>query len=101
MSNEEKLKQLMACARSVPHVRGLHVYGKIEDLEEWYKAGRPSTWEEVEKSDNYTVWVDFGYGALALFDGDNFLEAGKHEIIRGDVVVLDRDYYATKKYIWK
>lgn len=59
-------------------------------------------WIIVEESfvDSLVVWFDKGYGLLALTDGAK-VESGNLSIVTSDVVILDKNYYGTKKYIWR
>ena len=63
-------------------------------------------WIIVEDSlvDNLVVWLDRGLGLpnglLAVTDGKT-VEMGYHSIVTPSIVVLDKDYYGTTKYIWR
>ena len=59
-------------------------------------------WIIVEDSlvDNLVAWFDRGYGLLAVTDGKT-VETGYHSIVTPSIVVLDKDYYGTTKYIWR
>lgn len=73
-------------------------------LEDWEKEDYPRQWVRVESNDDYIVYIDYAYCAVGLAttssDKQIFAE-GKFEIILDDIVVVDKDYYGTKKYIWK
>jgi hypothetical protein len=61
-------------------------------------------WVAVESDGEYIVWLDQGYGLLALTKGEELCgQVGKYFIQdnKGKVTVLDRDYYGVSKYIWK
>lgn len=57
-------------------------------------------WKIVEREMNLIVWFDESYGLLALTDGVK-VESGNLSIVTNDVVILDKNYYGTKKYIWR
>lgn len=59
-------------------------------------------WIIVEDSlaDNLVVWFDKAYGLIALANGQT-VETGRYSIVTNTVVVLDKDYYGTTKYIWR
>ncbi len=75
---------------------------------DWAAAGHPHIWTRAEISVHAgkatEVWIDSGWGILAVvIDGKLVRHApgSAHEIILPDVVVLDKDYYNTTKYIWR
>jgi hypothetical protein len=73
-------------------------------VDEWQKAGRPHEWENVETKDvcgkTYRVWLDYGHGKIALTKEGVLIKHGKDFLSDEDVVVLEKEYYGTKKYIW-
>ena len=70
-------------------------------VEEWQTNGKPFTWQLVETQGPHAVYLDSGYGWLALFDNGKLVGCGKETINTADCVVLCKDYYGTPKYIWK
>lgn len=74
--------------------------GDIQDLNRWIAVGKPHTWTIREVEGDYSLALDTGYGELALFEKDKLLGRGRRELIFPGVVVIDRDYYGTHKYIW-
>lgn len=88
-------------------------FPRNDDLKEWEEAGCPELWVRVEDKDtfvkgiyqhDYVVYADFGYGNLMLKHKGKEVSIGKHSIqgVPGheDVIVLDRDYYGVKKFLW-
>lgn len=58
-------------------------------------------WVVAEVSDEFVVWLDNGYGIIALTKGDKLVDYGNYICRCDDVVVLDRDCYGVSKYIWR
>ena len=79
------------------HINGSNSY---ISLSEWEELGRPYHWEIVEEKYDYKVALDSAYGHIALFKNDSLLDVTSRTIILEDIVVLDKDYYSTSKYIW-
>jgi hypothetical protein len=111
MSDEKVLSgrnfqgQIQAVYTDKSH-RILQNISEKSDLEAWDKAGRPHEWEcveIVEHSDRkkYRVWVDYAYGKIALTVDGKLVQYGKdflsHE---GSVIVLEKEFYGVKKYLW-
>lgn len=78
-------------------------------VDTWNKKGRPFLWVKVEEKDNFAVYVDYAYGGLMLKYKGKEIGRGKDNIqfitenisaLDKDVVVLDKDYYNVKKYLW-
>jgi len=94
----EMLKQLKERVGS----KNDHINGTNLDFttDEWEELGKPYHWAIVEEKDDYKVVVDSAYGHIALFKNDILLDFSPKTIILEDIVVLDRNYYGTDKYIW-
>ena len=69
-------------------------------IEQWEELGKPYHWEIVEEKDDFKVVLDTAYGHIALFKSDVLLDVSSRTIILEDIVILDKDYYGTDKYIW-
>ncbi len=99
------------------HVEGYLVTSAIdltgkprEDSDWWTEQGRPECWRMVEQRVINTntqnipcqVWLDTGYGQLALVINGLIEGTGKHNVISpdGSIVVLDVDYYGTSGYLF-
>ncbi len=71
------------------------------ELDTWQAQGKPHIWILSEQENDYQVYTDVGYGNMCLFKGTELLGYGTTQIITNDIVVMDRGYYGTKKYIFK
>jgi hypothetical protein len=72
-------------------------FGTETELE-WHET---HDWIIVESDGDFTVWMDNGYGLLALTRGEELCDVGKYIARSENVVALDKDYYGVAKYIWK
>jgi len=84
-------------------------FPRDSDCKKWNDAGRPELWIKVETSINvktakkYEVYYDFGFGGLMLKCNNEVIVKGRDSLtgIPGhDIVVLDKNYFGTNKYIW-
>lgn len=83
-------------------VGGNHAFDQKQQMEQdaWLAAGRPHTWILVESQSIYEVYVDVGFGSIALFVGDVCAGVGKDCVVTDKAVALDRDCYGAAKYLW-
>lgn len=99
LNKEEKLKALTGKNRfqtSVKHT----MPDSRSNIDEWLEKGRPHEWLLVETNNDWSVYVDVGYGYLALFCKNRLVGTGKQHIITDEnIVVLDTEYYGLKHYI--
>lgn len=76
----------------------------ILNIEEWLQEGKPHEWLMVEESNGYQAWIDFGHGIVALTKGDEFVGSGKYQVVgvidHEHVVLLDKEYYGNKNYLF-
>lgn len=92
---------------STPYGRKHLFYDNFDNrlkLDEWKLNDYPRPWVKVEEDEHIIVYVDCGYGSLGLAKKNNPKEIileGKYSIIMDNIVILDKDYYGTSKYIWK
>lgn len=94
--SENVLEQLKKAFKEFPH----DTIDEDEDYKEWEKQGKPYWWGLAETEGKYSVYMDYGYGNLAVFSDGELIGYGLRKIITKEVVVLHRDYYETSKYIW-
>lgn len=92
MSNTVKVGEALIKAR-FPNSRF-----RVEDGNKTWN--QTHDWKIVEREMNLIVWFDEGYGLLALTDGIK-VESGNLSIVTDEVIILDKNYYGTKKYIWR
>ena len=61
-------------------------------------------WFPAETKWGFTVWLDVGFGLLALTKGEKLIGTGKYSVVgvKGyeHIAVLDRDYYGTEEYLF-
>ena len=73
-------------------------------VEDWNKAGSPFIWKKVESKNGYDVWIDLGYGYLALTKGEILIATDMYRIVgiegHEHVAVLEKTYYGTKGYLF-
>jgi hypothetical protein len=99
MSIIEQLEKRFDYMSDLPHRL---VTEPCEDLALWNKNGKPFEWQLVESDGDHHVYVDTGYGWMALFNGETLVDITlSHVMTSNDVVVLHRGYYGVTKYIWK
>ena len=77
------------------------IVSKQQSLDEWEAAGKPHTWILMEAVDGYELYIDCAHGHMAIFEHGKLLGDGKDHISVPGVVVMDKDYYGTEKYIWR
>jgi len=95
----EQLKQYFAGRDS-----DLHIIIDSRDSqtsEQWTDAGGPHTWVLVETDNEHSVYIDVGYGYIALFENGVLAGCSDTYVNTATAVAMDRDYYGTTKYIWK
>ncbi len=80
-----------------------HVVYSGEDIDndQWKKDGCPCLWRRVEESGEFVVFLDDGYGQLALFENGVLLEVGRKTIVTDNCVVMAPGSTGTKKFIWR
>lgn len=69
-------------------------------LDDWKERGSPHLWIIVEEAHGYSAAVDHGYGRLALLKGNNLIKAGADQLIAGEVVLLNKDYYDAPGWLY-
>jgi hypothetical protein len=82
-----------------------HVYlPKQTDVMEWVKMERPCVWQIAESVNHggkvYEAWLDSAYGYFALFKEGKLLGLSRETIVTEDAILLYREYYSAKKYLW-
>jgi len=78
-----------------------HLFEKQISVEEWEKLNKPCIWWTVEIDGEYNVLLDIAHDRIALFKNDEYIDSSKVAIISDNIVVLDKNYYPVKKYIWR
>jgi len=68
--------------------------------DEWEEWGCPHTWKLVEESGDLSLLIDTSYWMMVLFQKDEVLGHGDHEITSNVAVVFDKEEYKLPKYIW-
>lgn len=96
--------------RPVPHIWesvNSTIRGTERYIDTWVALGNPRVWRPVEYDSGLYVYLDRGYGIIAVIHDDEsastptFLGAGKDTIVGKDFIVVDRDYHGTMKYVWR
>ena len=85
MINDKQLAALKPVWKDADHVAG--------EPHNWVKAGHPHCWVNPVEENGYTVFTDVGYGFLAMFKGDEFIAAGKYQIMTSEVIYNCANYY--------
>uniref|UniRef100_A0AB39C0P0 Uncharacterized protein n=1 Tax=Salmonella phage PMBT36 TaxID=3229746 RepID=A0AB39C0P0_9CAUD len=88
--NQIMLTQLAEKMPNSPHV---NYSDDQSNIPIWEKQGRPFLWEHVESANNYHAFFDRGYGWLCIFVGETLLDYGMDEIVRDDVIFLNKGFY--------
>ena len=76
--------------------------GDLMEMEDWKNIGSPYCWVTAEENDSVIVLIDIAYGYMAVLKEGVLLKCSRSkEIVLEDLVILDKEYYNTKKYIWR
>jgi hypothetical protein len=80
---KEHLAQLEDYLKDHPHAETTEDWEDEWDLDAWKKAGNPYVWHEHQVVENAALYVDSGYGNIALFVDDNLVDVGNKHIVWG------------------
>jgi hypothetical protein len=101
--NRSFLSQINAAYPDHPNLVIENVSQRL-GVDEWQAKGKPHEWEMVEEKDVhgrcFRVYVDYGHGKIALTEEGKLVRHGKDFLSTDDVVVLEKEYYGVRKYIW-
>lgn len=93
---EEQLQQLR---EQLP--RWKHAYGPQLKVDDWIAQGMPCIWEKYEERGTVETFVDTEYGLLCAFVDGGLVAWGKNQLIFGEYVLLDKEYYGTPTGLYK
>ena len=99
------LQQLKEALPDHPHVYKESLGWKETINKNWVERGSPYSWMlyEAVAKEQILVYVDYGYGFMAVFQNRTLKAFGPSIVIQtfDDYVVLDRDYYGTQHSVYK
>lgn len=69
---------------------------KVLSIQAWEADGRPEMWRIASKSGRMEVWLDVGFGKIALFNGVEVVCSEYITDVLDGYIALDAEYYGTE-----